>query len=110
MDALNISPEQLRQQAADAEAGAASIATAQSAVSSVTLDYGAFGVMCSFLVMPALGVTLVAGSLMGEAKSMLEREAQALRDAADDFVACDETCEQQLAQVDTGYDPAGRYR
>lgn len=110
MESLNINPELLRGQAAKAQTGSAAIAEAQSAVGAMNLTGGAFGIMCAFLVPPALAVTMAASSMLSDAKGMLDREKQALEDAANDFTTTDDTRAQGFDGADTGENTSGAYR
>ncbi|WP_311479073.1 hypothetical protein [uncultured Gulosibacter sp.] len=100
MEPLNINPDRIRQQAAATEHALSALDEAQSAVSSINLSGGAFGIMCSFLIPPAQVVTSATSFLLGNAHGMLEREAQALRDFADDLVSCDEEFESKFGAVE----------
>jgi hypothetical protein len=60
------------------------IGLAASAIRSMHLGGGAFGVLCSFLVAPAQLVTTVAGTMIGDCEGLLERTGTQLRKAVDD--------------------------
>ncbi len=66
---------------------ASDIHTAVDAAQSMNMAGGAFGVMCAFLVPPAVGVAAVATEALASAERMLERSAEALRDGVSDFAS-----------------------
>jgi uncharacterized protein YukE len=84
-DEIAIDVPALRTQAGHIDQAAGSVDYALDAVRSMNLSGGAFGLMCSFLVSPAMLVTSIAASTMAETAAMLRREAEALRDIAADF-------------------------
>ncbi len=84
-DDIAIEASALRSQARHVDQIAGSVDYARDAVGQMNLGGGAFGLMCSFLVGPAMAVTALAAQTMAETASMLRREAEALRDTADDF-------------------------
>lgn len=110
MESVNIDPDQLRDQASQSRDGAAAVAEAQSAVGSMNLGGGAFGVMCAFLIPPAMAVTGAASLLMSSAKDMLDREASALEETAGDFTTTDDSRAQKFDGADTGENTSGAYR
>lgn len=110
MESLNVSPDLLRTQATHARTGSAAIGEAQSAIGSMNLTGGAFGIMCSFLVPPAMLVTGAASLMLANAKGMLDREATALDETASDFESTDSNRESAFNGADTGDNTSGAYR
>lgn len=82
---IEVDAAALRAQAAEVERIAGDVTYARDAAGSLNLAGGAFGLMCSFLVAPAMAVTAIARETMAETSRMLRREADALRETADDF-------------------------
>ena len=91
MSEISVDAAALRAQATAVEGIAGNVDYARDAVGSMNLGGGAFGLMCSFLVAPAMAVTMIAAETMAETSRMLRREADALRETADDFEQQEET-------------------
>lgn len=85
------------------------LAQVNTAAGSMSLTDGAFGVMCANLVLPAMGVTFAAQSLMQEAKDMLNRESATLKTAAVEFAEVDEDYAHGFNQAETGDSISGEY-
>lgn len=84
---IEVDPQALRDQAREVESLAGAVDQASEAAASMNLAGGAFGVMCAFLVPPAISITGIARGALRDASELLRREADALRDLADDFEA-----------------------
>lgn len=110
MEPLDIDPDLLRSQAGQSRDGSAAVGEALAAVGSMNLSGGAFGIMCAFLVTPAMLVTSAAAGLMSNAQGMLDREAAALDKTADDFTGTDSDRAQVHDATYTGDNTSGEYR
>lgn len=84
-DEIAVDPSALLTEAGRIDHVAGRVDEARNAVDAMNLGGGAFGLMCSFLVSPAMLVTSVAANTMAETASMLRREADTLREIAREF-------------------------
>jgi hypothetical protein len=98
---ITVDPVALRGQAAEVDALAGAVDQASSAAASMNLGGGAFGLMCAFLVPPAVAVTSIARTSLRDASEMLRREADALRDLADDVEAFEEWTSAELTGLES---------
>jgi hypothetical protein len=78
------------------------VAEAASAVGSVDLGGGAFGVLCSFLVPPAQLVAGIAQSMIVSADDMLDRTVDELRGFASDVEDRETTIVEQVRALQRG--------
>lgn len=78
------------------------VAEAASAVGSVDLGGGAFGVLCSFLVPPAQLVAGFAQSMIVSADDMLDRTVDELRGFASDVEDRETTIAEQVRALQRG--------
>jgi hypothetical protein len=78
------------------------IGLAVSAVRSIDLSGGAFGVMCSFLVAPAQLVTAVAGTMIADCEALLGRTGAQLRNAVSDAQEREREIAQALKAIEAG--------
>lgn len=101
-DRIEIDSGLLRDQARAVTAAASGVDEARQAASSMNLTGGAFGVMCAFLVPPAMLLTDAASSMLTQASEMLVREAGALRGAADDFDDLERGISNELRRLGGG--------
>jgi len=86
---------------------ATDVGTAASAARSMNLAGGAFGVMCAFLVAPAVAVTSVACSAIESVEGALDRSATELKGAVADFDRYESDVEDQVASIRRGLDAGG---
>ncbi len=86
-DAIALDFELGRQHAARVGRVAADVQLAQDAASSLNLAGGAFGVMCSFLVPPAVLVSQVAVGTISSVSAMLGRAETEFLGLVSDFEA-----------------------
>ncbi|MFJ3394061.1 hypothetical protein [Leifsonia aquatica] len=78
------------------------IGVAASAVRSMNLGGGAFGVLCGFLVAPALLVTTVAGTMIGDCEELMQRTGAQLRKAATDAQDRERDIARTLKSIEAG--------
>lgn len=78
------------------------IGLAASAVRSMNLGGGAFGVLCSFLVTPAQLVTTVAGTMIADCDELLHRAGTQLRKTAADAQEREQAIAQALKAIEAG--------
>jgi hypothetical protein len=78
------------------------VAEAASAVGSVDLGGGAFGVLCAFLVPPAQLVAGIAQSMIVSAEGMLDRTVDELRGFASEVDERESTIAEQLRALQRG--------
>jgi hypothetical protein len=83
-DTIAVDFDGLRQHAARVEQIAGDVEQAVAAARSLNLAGGAFGVMCGFLVPPAMVATEVATGMIQQAAGLLERAGAELRGTAED--------------------------
>jgi len=98
-DEIAVDQTELRSEAGKIDAVASAIGTARDAVASMNLGGGAFGIMCAFLVPFAQAATDAADEALQTTAAMVNREADALRDTADDFEATEEAIVQDLHDI-----------
>ncbi|PKI89916.1 hypothetical protein CW368_12185 [Actinomycetales bacterium SN12] len=96
-DRIALDFDTARQHAARVGRVRTDVVRAQEAAGSLDLAGGAFGLMCSFLVPPAVAVSAVAVGTISSVSSLLGRAERELRAVVADF----ETMEEDFA---------GRYR
>jgi hypothetical protein len=87
-DVLQVQASKLDQLGAD-------IGQASSAVTSMNLAGGAFGVLCNFLVVPAQVAATVAGAMIQDCEGLMQRAGTQLRNV----VADAEEREQDFSQI-----------
>ncbi|WP_061962973.1 hypothetical protein [Demequina aurantiaca] len=87
---------------------ATSVGLATSAARSMNLGGGAFGLMCSFLVAPAVAVTSVAVSSIESVEEAIERSAKELKGAVADFDRYESDVEDHVASIGRRLDAGGR--
>jgi hypothetical protein len=78
------------------------IGVAASAVRSMNLSGGAFGVLCGFLVPPAQLVTTVAGTMINDCEELLHRTGTELRKAAAAGREREEDIARVLREIEAG--------
>ncbi|MDQ4215260.1 hypothetical protein [Microbacterium capsulatum] len=88
-----------RQHAARVGRVASDVRMAQDAASSLDLAGGAFGVMCSFLVPPAVLVSQVAVGTISSVSAMLGRAETEFLGVVADFEAMEEDFSSRYAQL-----------
>lgn len=103
---IAIDTELLRQHAGRVEQVGRDVGVARDAAGSLDLGGGAFGLMCAFLVPPAVAVSSVAQAAIASAQRMVERSATELRGVAADFTAQEDRVEETLRSVRTRLDQA----
>lgn len=99
MSEIRLDADLLLAQARSSDHAARAIGTARDAAASMNLSGGAFGLICAFLVPMASSVTLAAEGAMKAAEAMLERDSNALRATADDFVDYEDDLSQELRAI-----------
>lgn len=104
-DRIEIDTGLLRQQARDVDEAGRRVDQARQAIASMNLTGGAFGMMCAFLVPPAVTMTFAASSMLSDASAMLSREASALRGTADDFDDLEDDIATSLERLGGGLGP-----
>lgn len=82
---IHIDPDLMRSQAASLEGIASDIHEARQAAASTGLGGSSFGVLCSFLVLPATAVMAAGTGMITAAAVMVERSAANMRGAAASF-------------------------
>jgi hypothetical protein len=92
---IRVDADVLHQHAAVIDQLAAEAGRAVSAISSVNLSGGAFGVMCAFLVPPVAIVSGAVGAAIANGQDAISRTAGELRLAVGDFA------QREQSTVDT---------
>lgn len=98
-DKIAIDSEMLSAHAGRVDAVASGVDLALSAASSINLGGGAFGLMCSFLVMPTMAVSAMAVNSISSAGEMVTRSAKEVRGMALDFERNEEHVHNQIAKI-----------
>jgi hypothetical protein len=109
-DRIAIDLDVVESHARRVEALGADVQEAIDAAASMNVAGGAFGVLCSFLVPPALVVTTAARSALLGVHGAIGQSAATLRAGARDLVGCDEDAVQVLGALVDEVDRAGGAR
>jgi hypothetical protein len=99
---IRIDADTLQQHASAVEQLAAGAAEAVSAIGSITLSGGAFGLMCAWMIPPVAAVSAVVSSTISSGEDLISRTADEIRLAAGDF----ETQEQEALDTVHGLESA----
>ncbi|WP_433675741.1 type VII secretion target [Microbacterium gorillae] len=89
-DRIAISPSGLTAHAEQVEQLATDVTVALDAVRGINLGGGAFGVMCAWMVPPALTASTLVINHIQQAQDVLQRTSDELRSTADDFRAMED--------------------
>ncbi|WP_061965063.1 hypothetical protein [Demequina aurantiaca] len=81
---IRIDPDTVSYHAGRVDVAAGRVGTAVQAAQSMNVAGGAFGLMCAFLVAPAMATTYAATSAIVSSQKLLERSARELRGAMRD--------------------------
>ncbi|REC98258.1 excreted virulence factor EspC (type VII ESX diderm) [Microbacterium sp. AG157] len=99
---IRVDVELLHQHAGLVDQLASDAAQALSAVQSVNLSGGAFGLLCSWMVPPVSSVSQAVGSAIQQGGDAIERSASQLRDAAGDFQRYEESVVDVVRSLERG--------
>ena len=80
------------------------VGEAASAVRSQGMGDGAFGLLCSFLVAPAVMITSVAAGMIGDSEALLQRTSMQLRGLAHDGEEFELGVVDALKALDGGFE------
>ncbi|WP_433674824.1 hypothetical protein [Microbacterium gorillae] len=109
-DRIAISPSVLSAHAEQVEQLATDVTVALDAVRGINLGGGAFGVMCAWMVPPALAASTLVISHIEQAQRVLHHTSEQLVGMADDFRAVEDnttaTVDQLLKNVESLPAPA----
>ncbi len=100
MGDIVIDTDTLRQHASGVERLAADAVEALSAVQSVNLSGGAFGVLCSFFVPPVGIVSAAVGAAIDAGEGAIERTGREIRAVADDFQTYEDSVVDTVRSLD----------
>lgn len=106
-DEIAVDRAALRIEAGNIEGVGSAIGTARDAIGSMNLGGGAFGLMCSFLVPFAEAATTAADNALRETAELIGREADALRNTADDFDATEDEIVRDLRVIGESVEAVG---
>jgi hypothetical protein len=104
MDGFRVDPEFLRAHGARVGVLSGEAGLAANAVSSVGLGDGAFGVLCSFMVVPLSVMDVPATAMCRRVQGVLEQSAGGLRMLADEFESADIAAAKKFDEVRVGLD------
>ncbi|MDT0116618.1 type VII secretion target [Microbacterium sp. PRF11] len=99
-DAISVDVELLHQHAGLVSQLASDANQALSAVQSVNLSGGAFGLLCSWMVPPVSMVSQAVGSTIQQGGEVIERSATQIRAAAEDFQRYEESVIDAVRSLD----------
>lgn len=99
-DKIEVDPDLLRSHAGKVERVGEGVKLAQDAANSTNIGGGAFGIMCAFMVPPALVAATAARGTIGSAAGMVDRSAHQLRGLARDFEQNEEAASERLANLE----------
>jgi len=94
----------LREHARRVEQLGDDVAEAASAVRSLGLGDGAFGLLCSFLVTPAVMITSAAAGMIADSEALLQRTGSQLRGLARDGEEFELGVVDALRTMDGGFE------
>lgn len=103
-DQISIDADALQAHATRMEALAGDVAEAVSAIDSINLSGGAFGVMCSFLVPLVQPVSKSTASLIAEGEKLLGRTGTELRGAVSDWAQVEQDLTSAIQALHKGMD------
>jgi hypothetical protein len=87
---ISVDPEVVTYHAARVEQAASDAHVAVTAAQSMNVAGGAFGLMCSFLVAPAMATTEAAKLMLVSVENLIGRSATTLRAGVGDFAGYEE--------------------
>ncbi|OZD55570.1 hypothetical protein CH252_06865 [Rhodococcus sp. 06-1477-1B] len=99
---IRVDVELLHQHAGLVDQLASDAAQALSAVQSINLSGGAFGLLCAWMVPPVGMVSQAVGSAIQEGSQTIERTASQIRDAAGDFQRYEESVVDVVRSLERG--------
>lgn len=99
---IEIDADILTRHAARVDQVATSVRLAQDAAASMNIAGGAFGLMCAFLVPPALVATTAAKLVLGSTERLLERSTTQLRGAVQDFTTYEDSAVTAIQSLGRG--------
>jgi len=94
----------LREHARRVEQVGDDVGEAASAVRSLRLGDGAFGLLCSFLVAPAGVITSAAAKMIGDSDALLQRTGRQLRETARDGEEFENAVVDTLRAMNGGFE------
>lgn len=101
---IRVDVELLHQHAGLVDQLASDAGQALSAVQSINLSGGAFGLLCAWMVPPVGMVSQAVGSAIQQGGETIERTASQLRDAAGDFQRYEESVVDVVRNLERGLD------
>ncbi|KQM38533.1 type VII secretion target [Microbacterium sp. Leaf203] len=99
---IRIDAELLNQHAGHVDQLASDAAQALSAVQSINLSGGAFGLLCAWMVPPVGVVSQAVGSAIQQGSRTIERTASQIRDAAGDFQRYEDSVVDVVRSLERG--------
>ncbi|HEX7658390.1 MAG TPA: type VII secretion target [Pseudonocardiaceae bacterium] len=100
-DGFQVSASELRTHAGSVQQAAATVGQALAAAQQVTLDTGAYGLICGPLFVPIVQQVTTPGlAALGQAESSLNSVADALTQTADSYSGTDADGASALAALD----------
>lgn len=101
-DDIRVDVELLHQHAGLVQQLTSDAAQALSAVQSINLSGGAFGLLCSWMVPPVGLVSQAVASAIHEGTEMIDHTAQQIRDAAGEFRSYEESVVDAVRGLERG--------
>lgn len=100
---IKVDADLIQQHATRVDQLAADAAEAVSAIRSINLSGGAFGMMCAWMVPPVAVVSSAVGSAISSGQDVITRTASEIRLAASDFATHEQAVIDGVRSFDAGF-------